>query len=293
MVWQIYFLYNILNDGNKIPQMGFGVFKIGSNKETEETCLEAFKVGYRHIDTAHSYHNLRGVGWAIKKSNLKREEIFIISKLWPTEYGKDTTLKAIDEMLKRLQIRLFRFNFIAYSSSRLYWSMERIRKCKRSRKVKSIGLSNFEGEVLEDILKIAKIKPAIIQVQCHPYYNRHDFKELLKKDNILLEAWFPIGHGDQKLINEPIFGKLSQKYNKPNVQIILRWHLQENNVFIPKSSNPNHILEYFKIFDFQLSQEEIDEINKFEQHEIGGHKNKKNRGKKQEIPPVKMIDFTD
>ena len=282
-----------LNDGNKIPQIGLGVFKIGSNKETEEACLEAFKIGYRHIDTAHSYHNERGVGRAIKKSNLKREEIFITSKLWPTEYGKGITKKAIDEMLERLQLDYLDLILLHIPAGDYIEGWKELEIAKEEGKVKSIGLSNFEGEVLEDILKIAKIKPALIQVQCHPYYNRHEFKQLLKKDNILLEAWFPIGHGDQNLINEPIFGKLSRKYNKSNVQVILRWHLQENNIFLPKSSNPKHILENLQIFDFELTKEEMDEINKFEQHEIGRPKNEEKKGKKQEIPPVKMIDFTD
>ena len=196
-------------------------------------------------------------------------------------------------MLERLQLDYLDLILLHIPAADYVEAWKDLEKAKEAGKVKSIGLSNFEGEVLEDILKIAKIKPAVIQVQCHPYYNRHDFKEILKKDNILLEAWFPIGHGDQNLINEPIFGKLSKKYNKTNVQVILRWHLQENNIFIPKSSNPKHILENFQIFDFQLSQEEMDEINKFEQHEIGRPKDNPNRDKKQGIPPVKMIDFTD
>lgn len=279
-----------LNDGNKIPQMGFGVFKIESNKETEKACLEAIKIGYRHIDTAHSYHNERGVGRAIKNCNLKREELFITSKLWPTEYGKEITLKAINDMLERLQLEYLDLILLHIPAGDYIEAWKELEIAKEQGKTKSIGLSNFEGEVLEDILKIAKIKPAVIQVKCNPYFNQHEFKKLLEKEIILLEAWFPIGHGDPTLLNDPVFSKMAKKYNKTNVQIILRWHLQENNIFIPKSSNPKHILENYQIFDFQLTQEEMDEINKLKQQEP---RNKENRGKKEGIPPVKMIDFTD
>ena len=279
-----------LNDGNKIPQIGIGVFKIESNQKTEEACLEALKIGYRHIDTAHSYHNERGVGRAIKKCNLKREEIFVTSKLWPTEYGKDITLKAIDEMLERLQLDYLDLILLHIPASDYVEAWKELEKAKELGKVKSIGLSNFEGEVLEDILKVAKIKPAVIQVKCNPYFNQHEFKKKIAKDNILLEAWFPIGHGDPKLLNDPLFEKLGKKYNKSNVQVILRWHLQENNIFIPKSSNPAHIMDNFNIFDFQLTKEEMDEISKLKQEEP---RNKERRGKKEEIPPVKIIDFTD
>ena len=196
----------------------------------------------------------------MKKSGLKREEIWITTKLWPSEYGEGKTSNAIDKMLKRLDtdyidLLLLHQQFGDYISA--WRDME---KAVKDGRVKSIGLSNFESDRLEEILGIAKIKPAVLQVECHPYYQQDALKERIKEYDTVIESWYPIGHGDNSLINEPVFTELAAKYSKSNVQIILRWHIQEGNIVIPKSENPQHIRDNIDIFDFELTDEEMQKI---------------------------------
>ena len=171
-------LYITLNDGNKIPQIGIGLFLINNDEDAENNVLEALKIGYRHIDTAHAYLNERGVGSAIKKSGIPRKEIFLTSKLWITEYGKETSYKAINKMLKRfdtdyIDLLLLHQPYNDYVNA--YKDME---KAQKEGKIRSIGISNFYGEQLDDILKKCNVKPAVNQVECHPYF---DQRELIKK----------------------------------------------------------------------------------------------------------------
>ena len=255
-----------LNDGNKIPQLGYGVFLIDKDEDAEKCVLEALKVGYRHIDTAHAYFNERGVGKAIKKSGIPRKDIFITSKLWINEYGEEITYKAIEKMLKRLgtdyiDLLLLHHPFNDYVGA--YKAMERAQK---EGKVKSIGISNFYGEDLDKILNNCTVKPAVNQVETHPYFDQRDLVKKLEPYGTKIESWYPLGHGDKNLLNEEVFNKLAKKYKKTNSQIILRWHIQKGFIVFPKSLT--HIKENFEIFDFQLTKEEMDEIAKI-------HKNKK------------------
>ena len=255
-----------LNDGNKIPQLGYGVFLIDKDEDAEKCVLEALKVGYRHIDTAHAYFNERGVGIAIKKSGIPRKDIFITSKLWINEYGEEITYKAIEKMLKRLDtdyidLLLLHHPFNDYVGA--YKAMERAQK---EGKVKSIGISNFYGEDLDKILNNCTVKPAVNQVETHPYFDQRDLVKKLEPYGTKIESWYPLGHGDKNLLNEEVFNKLAKKYKKTNSQIILRWHIQKGFIVFPKSLT--HIKENFEIFDFQLTKEEMDEIAKI-------HKNKK------------------
>ncbi|MBO6281308.1 MAG: aldo/keto reductase [Alphaproteobacteria bacterium] len=255
--------YLTLNNGLKMPQFGLGVFLIPDGKDTINACLNAFKLGYRHIDTAHAYQNERGVGEALKQSGLKRDEVWITTKLWPSEYGEGKTLEAIDKMLERLQTDYIDLLLLHQQVGDYIGAWKDMEKAVKSGKVKSIGLSNFK-ENLEDLLSHATIKPAAIQVECHPYFPQHELKARMAEFGTVLESWYPIGHGDPQLINEPIFTKLAEKYGKTNVQIILRWHIQEGNSVFPKSTNPTHIQENFDIFDFELSKEDMDEIAKLD-----------------------------
>ena len=249
-----------LNDGTKIPQFGIGVFQVADGPDTLNTVKNALAMGIRHIDTAHAYQNERSVGQAVKESGIKREEIWITSKLWPSEYGKELTPAAIDKMLARLgtdyiDLLLLHQQFGDYIGA--YQAME---EAVKAGKVRSIGLSNFESERLEEVLNIAKIKPSVLQVECHPYYQQNALKKRVEKYGTVLEAWYPIGHGDKNLINEPVFTELAKKYHKTNVQIILRWHIQEGTIVFPRSTNPVHIKENFEIFDFELMDEEMNKI---------------------------------
>ena len=256
--------YITLNDGNKIPQFGLGVFQISGDEKTKEACLEAFKLGYRHVDTAHAYQNERGVGQAVKESGLPREEIWITTKLWPSEYGEGKTAKAIDKMLERLQTDHIDLLLLHQQFGDYLGAWKDMEKAVAEGKVKSIGLSNFESERLEEVLAAATINPSVLQVECHPYYQQNDLKKRIAPYNTVIESWYPLGHGDAALIEEPVFTKLAEKYGKTNAQIILRWHIQEGIIVFPKSSNPVHIKENIDIFDFELTEEEMNEIRQLD-----------------------------
>ncbi|MBR1825417.1 MAG: aldo/keto reductase [Alphaproteobacteria bacterium] len=253
--------YLKLNNGLEMPQFGLGVYLVPDGKDTVEACLNAFQLGVRHIDTAHAYQNERGVGEALKQSGLKREEVWITTKLWPTEYGEGQTLKAIDKMLERLQTDYIDLLLLHQQVGDYIGAWKDMEKAVASGKVKAIGISNF-NEHLEDLLQHATIKPAAIQVECHPYFPQHELKKRMAEYGTVLESWYPLGHGDNNLINEPVFTKLAQKYGKTNVQIILRWHIQEGNSVFPKTTNPQHLRDNFDIFDFELSAEDMAEIAK-------------------------------
>ena len=253
--------YLELNSGYKIPQYGLGVYQIEGNEATEKACLAAFEIGIRHIDTAHAYQNERGVGSAIQKCKIPREQLFITSKLWVTDYGEGITTNAIDKMLERLNLKYLDLLLLHQQVGDYVKAYQEMEKAVEAGKVRSIGLSNFD-EHLDEILNVCKIKPAVLQVECHPYWNQDDLRNKIKSYGTIIESWYPIGHGDKDLINEEIFGKLAKKYNKTNVQIILRWHIQKGNVVFPKSTNPLHIKENFDIFNFNLTNEEMNEINK-------------------------------
>ena len=250
-----------LNSNYLIPQFGLGVYQIEGDLEAEKACLAAFEEGIRHIDTAHAYQNERGVGAAIKKCKIPREKLFITSKLWVTDYGKGVTLKAIDKMLERLDLKYLDLLLLHQQVGDYMDAYREMEKAVQQGKVRSIGLSNFD-ERLDEMLKKSTIKPAVLQVECHPYWNQDELRKKVARYGTIIESWYPIGHGDKRLIDNELFTKLGQKYNKTNVQIILRWHIQKGNIVFPKSSNPKHIRENVKIFDFELTKEEMDEINK-------------------------------
>ncbi len=259
--------YVTLNNGLKIPQFGLGVYMIKGDEATKEACLKALEFGYRHIDTAHAYQNERGVGKAIKESGIDREEIWVTSKLWPSEYGEGVTLEAIDKMLKRLDIDYIDLLLLHQQFGDYVGAWKDMEIAVELGKVKAIGISNFESERLEEILEIATIKPAVLQVECHPYYQQDTLKERIQKYGTVIESWYPIGHGDKNLLNEPIFTKLAQKYHKTNVQIILRWHIQSGNVVFPKTTNPDHMKDNIDIFDFTLTDDEMNQIKSLDKNQ--------------------------
>ena len=250
-----------MNNKLKIPQFGFGVFLIKDNDEAEKCCLEAFKLGYRHIDTAHLYGNEKGVGEAIRKSGIPREQIFLTSKIWHNECGEGVTEKAIDRMLKRLNLSYVDLLLIHWPVGDYCGAWKDMEKAVEAGKLKSIGLSNFKKKNLDDILKIAKVMPAVDQVECHPYAPCDDLRKELDKINCYIEAWSPIGRGNAELLNEQVLVDLSKTYNKTVAQVILRWHIEKGNIIFPKSTNPVHIKENMDIFDFKLTKEEIEKID--------------------------------
>ena len=256
--------YIKLNDGNKIPQFGLGVYQVPEGEATINSVKTALEMGVRHIDTAHAYQNERSVGKAVKESGIPREEIWITTKLWPSEYGEGKTSDAIDKMLKRLDTDYIDLLLLHQQFGDYVGAYKDMQKAVKDSRVKSIGLSNFESERLEEVLAMAEIPPSVLQVECHPYYQQNELKKRIEKYGTVIESWYPIGHGDKNLINEPLFTKLGQKYGKTNVQIILRWHIQEGTIVFPRSTNPVHIKENFEIFDFELTQDEMNEIRKLD-----------------------------
>ena len=256
--------YIKLNDGNKIPQFGLGVYQVPEGEATISSVKTALEMGVRHIDTAHAYQNERSVGKAVKESGIPREEIWITTKLWPSEYGEGKTSEAIDKMLKRLDTDYIDLLLLHQQFGDYIGAYKDMQKAVKDGRVRSIGLSNFESERLEEVLAMAEIPPSVLQVECHPYYQQNELKKRIEKYGTVIESWYPIGHGDKGLINESLFTKLAQKYNKTNVQIILRWHIQEGTIVFPRSTNPVHIKENFEIFDFELTEDEMNEIRKLD-----------------------------
>ncbi|MCD8397775.1 MAG: aldo/keto reductase [Lachnospiraceae bacterium] len=194
--------YLTLNDGTRIPQFGMGVYMVPEGKATYNAVTEALKMGYRHIDTAHAYQNERSVGKAVKDSGIARKEIWITTKLWPSEYGEGKTMAAIDKMLSRLDTEYIDLLLLHQQFGDYLGAWRDMEKAVASGKVRSIGISNFESERLEEICEAATIKPSVLQVECHPYYQQNALKKRLAPYGTVIESWYPIGHGDPALINE-------------------------------------------------------------------------------------------
>ena len=250
--------YFTLSNGNKMPMAGIGVFMM-SPAEAEAAVESAIKSGVRLIDTANGYMNESGTGRGIKKSGVSREEIFLVTKLWPTVYEKET---AIDATLERLGTDYIDLLFLHQPTDNWREGYRNIEKAYKEGKVKAIGLSNFPEDLLKEAIETMEIKPHVVQVEAHPYFPQTELKAILAETGMGLMAWYPLGHGDKNLINEPVFAKLAAKYGKSNAQIILRWHVQSGNVVFPGSRNPEHIRDNFDIFDFALTGEEMAEIAK-------------------------------
>ncbi len=252
--------YITLNDGTRIPQFGLGVYQVPEGEATFGAVRDALALGVRHIDTAHAYQNERSVGRAVKASGIPREEIWITSKLWPHEYGEGKTAAAIDKMLARLDLDHIDLLLLHQQFGDYLGAWRDMEKAVAAGKVRSIGISNFESERLEELCEAATIKPSVLQVECHPYYQQNALKQRIAQYGTVIESWYPIGHGDKGLIGEPVFTRLAEKYGKTNVQIILRWHIQAGHIVFPKTTDPQHMRDNFDIFDFALTDAEMAEI---------------------------------
>ena len=248
--------YVKLNNGLEMPMAGIGTFLL-SPDEAENSVLSALQGGYRLIDTANAYVNEKAVGRAIKKSGVAREEIFLETKLWPSFYEQED---AVERTLERLDTEYIDLLLIHQPAGNYVAGYRLMEKAYKEGKVKAIGLSNFTSVQIQEILDICEVKPSILQTEVHPYSQEKELKEFLDKENILIQAWYPLGHGDKALIGEKVFTELAGKYGKSNAQIILRWHIQAGNVVIPGSKNPEHIRANLDLFDFNLTDAEMDRI---------------------------------
>lgn len=247
-----------LNNGIKIPQLGIGTFAI-SYEDTKAACLEAFRNGFRHVDCATAYRVEGAVGEAMKESEIPREEFFITSKLWVSDYANGKTLASIDTILKRFQTDYIDLLYIHQPIGDYINAWKDMEKAISSGKVRSLGISNFDAskERFLSIVDSMKIKPVALQIECHPYAQRKDIREWVKSYNIIIECWYPLGHGDKGLLNDPAIKNIADAHEKSIAQIILRWHIQEGFSAIPGSKNPIHIKENISIFDFELSDAEM------------------------------------
>ncbi len=251
-------LYVKLNNGVEMPMAGIGTFLL-SPQEAEASCISALQDGYRLIDTANAYVNEKAVGRAMKKSGIAREEIFLETKLWPSFYND---VDAVEKTLQRLDTDTIDLLLIHQPAGNYIAGYRLMEQAYKAGKVRAIGLSNFNEEQIREILSVCEVRPAVLQTEIHPYSQEKGLKEFLSKEDIVIQAWYPLGHGDAALLQEPFFAKLAEKYGKSNAQIILRWHIQAGNVVIPGSKNPEHIRANFDLFDFELTAEEMQEIQK-------------------------------
>lgn len=253
--------YITLNNGVKMPVAGIGTFLL-SPDEAEASCLSALGCGYRLIDTANAYVNEKAVGRAMKKSGLARQEIFLETKLWPTFYSDEN---AVDDTLERLGTDYIDLMLLHQPAGCYLTGYRLLEKAYKEGKVKAIGLSNFTEAQIEEIIDACEIKPAVLQTEVHPYAQAKELKKLLSKADMAIQAWYPLGHGDKALLEEPVFTSLAEKYKKTNAQIILRWHVQAGNIIIPGSRNPDHIKANLDLFDFALTKDEMAEIEGLDQ----------------------------
>lgn len=249
-----------LNNKLECPVVGIGTFML-QPIDAQNSVREALKMGYRLIDTANAYVNERAVGRGIKESGIAREEIFLSTKLWPSEYENEN---AVNETLERLGVDYVDLLYIHQPAGNWLAGYRQLEKAYKEGKAKSIGISNFEGKYIEELQTKWEIVPQFIQVEAHPYYTQKDLRVTLDKYNIKLMSWYPLGHGDKSLVEEPVFVELGKKYNKSAAQIILRWHTQMGFVVIPGSKNVDHIRDNLNILDFELTSEEMQEIAKLD-----------------------------
>ena len=249
--------YLELNNGVKMPVEGLGTFLM-SPAEAEAASLAALKAGYEHIDTANAYMNEKAVGRAIAKSGVAREKIFVSTKLWPSVYEAGDA--AIEGTLARLGLDYVDMLILHQPVGNYIAAWKTMEKAYNEGKVKALGLSNFPQEKIQEILDIAGIKPQLVTVECHPYFAQTELRTFLDPYGIVIEAWYPLGHGDAALLAEPVFTTLAEKYQKTPAQVILRWHTQMGTSIIPGSKNPDHIADNANIFDFRLTDEEMSQI---------------------------------
>ena len=250
--------YLKMSNGKECPAIGIGTFMI-SPADAEISVREALKMGYECVDTAAAYVNERAVGRGIKASGVDREKVFVSTKLWPSEYENEN---AVNETLERLGVDYVDLLYIHQPAGNWLSGYRLLEKAYKAGKAKAIGISNFEGKYIAELETKWEIAPQFIQVEAHPYFTQDELRKTIDKYGIRLMAWYPLGHGDKSLVNEPIFTKLGEKYGKSSAQVILRWHTQMGFAVIPGSKNVDHIRDNLDIFDFTLTDEEMAEIAK-------------------------------
>ncbi len=258
-----------LANGVKMPWLGLGVFKVNDGDEVIQSVKAAIRNGYISIDTAAVYENEEGVGQAIRESDVPREDLFITSKVWNTDQGYETTLKAFETSLNKLGLQYLDLYLIHWPGVDKYKeTWKAIEKLYKDGRVRAIGVSNFHVHHLEDLISDAEIKPMVNQVEFHPHLTQNELRDYCKKEGIQLEAWSPLKKGE--LLNEPVLEEIAAKHNKSVAQVILRWDLQHGVVTIPKSIKEPRIIENSNVFDFELTAQEMEKIDGLNQDSRSG-----------------------
>lgn len=254
-----------------MPQLGFGVWQI-PNEEVTKAVTKALEVGYRSIDTASGYDNERGVGEAVAASNIPREEIFITTKVKNSDQGYDNTLKAFDKSMELLgldYLDLYLIHWPLPAHDQYVETFKAFEKLYADGRIRAIGVSNFNIEHLERLFNECEVKPVLNQVECHPYLQQAELKKFCKEHQIYIESWSPLFQGGE-VLEDPIITEIASRHDKTPAQVVLRWHLQEESIVIPKTVTPSRIEENFDVFDFELSFQELTRIKTLNRNERRG-----------------------
>lgn len=249
-----------LNNGVEMPILGFGVYQIPDYDECKRAVLDALETGYRLIDTASAYFNEKAVGDAIKESKINRKELFITTKLWISDSGYEKAKKGFETSMEKLQLDYLDLYLIHQPFGDYYGSWRAMEELYENKKVRAIGVCNFYPDRLMDLAEHNKIKPAINQIETHPFFQREYDNEIMKNYGTQIESWGPFAEGRGDMFTNPILSEIGKKYNKSAAQVILRWLIQRNVVVIPKSVHKERMIENFNIFDFELSADDMDKI---------------------------------
>lgn len=260
--------YVTLYNGVKCPVAGIGTFMLAP-ADAENSVKEALKMGYSLVDTANAYVNERACGRGIAGSGVAREDVFLSTKLWPSEYENEN---AVDETLERLGVEYVDLLYIHQPAGNWMAGYRQLEKAYREGKARTIGVCNFEGEFIEELKTKWEIAPQFVQVEAHPYFTQKELRQTLEEFDIKLMSWYPLGHGDRSLIEEPLFEELGAKYGKSSAQVILRWHTQMGFVVIPGSKNVDHIKDNLDILDFTLTDEEMAKIAELDKNQRYYHR---------------------
>lgn len=251
--------YMTLYNGVKMPQLGYGVYQV-TKEECEQCVADALEVGYRLLDTAQAYFNEEQVGSAIAKSGIEREEIFLTTKVWLEHYGYEQAKNSVLESMEKLQTGYLDLILLHQPFSDYYGAYRALEDLYEEGKVRAIGVSNFYPDRLVDIVSFAKIKPMVNQVEVHPFHQQKLAKEYMDKYQVKMEAWAPFGEGRGGLFTNPVLEEIAEKYGKTTAQVMLRWNLLRGVIVIPKSVHKERMVENFQVFDFALTQENMEQI---------------------------------
>lgn len=258
---------NTLNNGIQMPSNGFGVFQINDQTQCEQCVVDAIEAGYRLIDTAAVYGNEEAVGRAIQRCGIPRDELFITSKLWVQDAGYEKTKQAIDTSLNKLGLDYIDLYLIHRPFGDYYGAWRALEEVYAQGKIRAIGLSNFDSARIIDLIMNNKVLPAVVQVECHPFYQQEELLTFLKEHHIQMEAWGSFAEGKKNIFENPILKEIGQKYGKTTAQVILHWNIQRGIIPLAKSVHSNRMKENLNVLDFELSQEDMKLISQLDENQ--------------------------